>query len=472
MYPRLTILSLFVFFCHFSASAQVHGVSLSKQTFVLPGRKFYISDIIDARIDKNNIGWVRKGLTNTKMEADLKKRFKPELMDFFNRNLPPYTNLQPVIVKVLKFQITEHNGAATESAKAEIVIDFIYKQEDNYYNLFRGIGVTKSGNLDVTLMHADNIRSALVQCLTQFVNEDIEHYLERASVSNWEEISKDFIATLETHQYPILTDSVLKKGIYQRFSDFRNNSPVTAPNLVMEQVSREAKHLQHIYEVKPYLLDEKGNRKSLKNVWGFSDGENLYIYHDKDYFLMDRSGGTYAFYAFGPTQTNYTAITAGAVMGGLVGAVAIGAATQKSTQAEYILDMITGHVTMKDKASIEDTPAITPEYPASINIYWWSGTSKDQALEVYVNDSLVRTIVPKYQLVFDWETQASEIKICVKNQQEACFTFVPSFKKTNYIACSINTKGGINQPEIKSVEAQEGEFYIKKIKSLEEKEKK
>jgi hypothetical protein len=66
----------------------------------------------------------------------------------------------------------------------------------------------------------------------------------------------------------------------------------------------------------------------------------------------------------------------------------------------------------------------------------------------------------------------TEMNICVKNGQEACYTFIPSFKKINYIECGVPTKSGAGKPDIKPVEAKEGEFYVKKIKYLQDRENK
>lgn len=464
----LTVLS---FFCHSSVWSQVHEISLAKQTLELQGRHFYVSDIIDARISKNNIGWVQRGLVNSRTEANLAKGFKPELTDFFNRNLPAQNNLQAVIVKILKFQVSEHTTAYSESAKAEVAIDFIYQKDDKFYHLFRCIGVEKSYGMDVTARHDDNIKTAIEQCIKQFSRESIEQLLAKANPSTLSEMSKDFLSTLETHDYPILTDSVMKKGIYQSFLDFRNNQPLTAQNLVIEKVNKTSKQLQNIYEVKPYLLEADGSKKSLKNIWGFSDGENLYIHHNKDFFLIDRDGNTFSFYGYGPVNTNNAAVVAGAVAGGMIGGAIVGAATQRATQAEYILDMMSGHILSIENASVEMRPNPVVEYPAKITLYWWSGAASTEVLNVYVNDSLVHSIQPKSQIELEWGNMSTEMNICVKSQQEVCYTFIPNFKKINYIECSVTTKGGANQPEIKPVEAKEGEFYVKKIKYLQDKEK-
>lgn len=469
---QFTLLTILFNLLQLTAWSQVYKISLAKQTVELPGRHFYVSDIIDARISKNNIGWVQRGPVNSRREANLEKGFKPELTDFFNRNLPAQSNLPAVIVKILKFQVSEHTTAFSEFAKAEVAMDFIYQKDNQFYHLFRGIGVEKRYGLDVTAGHDDNIKTAIEQCLKQFSRESIEQHLAKANPATWADVSKDFLATLETHDYPILTDSVMKKGIYESFLDFRNNKALPAHNLVIEKVNRTSKQLQNIYEVKPYLLEADGSKKPLKHVWGFSDGENLYIHHNKDYFLIDRDGNTFSFYGYGPLQTNTAAVIAGGVAGGMIGGAIVGAATQKATQAEYILDMMTGHILSVENAQVAITPTSVAEYPAKINIYWWDGAASAGALDIYVNDSLAHTIQPKSQVVLEWENMRTEMKICVKNQQEACFTFIPTFNKINYLACSVVTKGGANQPEIKPVIAKEGEFYVKKISYLQDKEKK
>jgi hypothetical protein len=452
MHIRFILLTFFISFCHFSVQGQGYEISLSKQSIDLSAGKFYVSDRVGANFTKG---------------------FKPELMDFFSKNLPAQHNLQPVILKILKFQISENTGLATEAAKAEVAIDFIYQQNDKYYQLFRGIGVAKKNSgLDVTGSHDNNIKAAIEQCFRQFERQDIAHYMATANALSWQEVSKDFLATLETHNYPILTDSATKKGIYRSFLDFRNNQPLSVQNLLVEKVTRESRNLRNIYEVRPFLTEPDGSKKLLKNVWGFSDGENVYVHFNKDYFLMDRDGNTFSFYGYGPMNNNSPAVAAGAVAGGMIGGAVVAVATQRATQAEYIVDMMSGQIVSVDNARVEVINSHAAEYPAKIALYWWSGAPASQALNVYVNDSLMYTIQPKSLIEIEWENMSTEIKICLKDQQEACFTFIPNFKKINYIECGLITKGGASRPDIKPVDAKEGEFYVKKIKYLQDKEKK
>jgi hypothetical protein len=64
----------------------------------------------------------------------------------------------------------------------------------------------------------------------------------------------------------VLKDSILKKGIYLSFDEFKNNSPSIKDY-------KEEKTRYNIFKSERYLTDAQGNL--INNYWGYSDGEDF-----------------------------------------------------------------------------------------------------------------------------------------------------------------------------------------------------
>lgn len=101
----------------------------------------------------------------------------------------------------------------------------------------------------------------------------------------------------------ILTTEVLRKGVYRSFEEFRTNSPSLTGEFYMKEKSEFAQSNLGSVKNKLYHLDSNGNETRIKHsVWGYCDGENVYILWDndgtvlKDYFLKIQFLGRYCLF--------------------------------------------------------------------------------------------------------------------------------------------------------------------------------
>ena len=105
-------------------------------------------------------------------------------------------------------------------------------------------------------------------------------------------ISFFLISVFSFAQFPILSDTLLKPGIYKSFEEFRNNNP--SQKLAGEIKSHNVKYNTNgsFEYLKVYFQDvEKEEVKSIGKVFGFSDGKNIYIVDGYNSKIND-----YAFY--------------------------------------------------------------------------------------------------------------------------------------------------------------------------------
>lgn len=84
------------------------------------------------------------------------------------------------------------------------------------------------------------------------------------------------------HNGDILKAQELKEGVYANFREFRTNSPSIVGQIEFKENSEAARMLVGANKNKLYIIDSVGNRKRLKKqIWGFCDGEYVYIFWDK-----------------------------------------------------------------------------------------------------------------------------------------------------------------------------------------------
>ena len=124
---------------------------------------FYSVDVIDARTNKENIGYVFKGIGNKRIPAQFEDGFLPHLNKFCTTILPKEDAKIGLILIIRKLSITDHTNAQYSYSDCQIEIEFAKKIEDKLYSL--GIFDTQLiGNTNRNL-HSKRIEEGVFHCL-------------------------------------------------------------------------------------------------------------------------------------------------------------------------------------------------------------------------------------------------------------------------------------------------------------------
>src|SRR5688572_17243265 len=151
-----------------TATSQVYKISLKREK-LSNGR--FVNEIIDVRTNKNSIGTVPR--SNGDKPVDFKEPIKQELQTFFNANAIRIEGQVPLIVKIYEIWISERSFKGKEIAKAQILIEFIAKKEDEYYKLLDSRGIVEAYMVDVKAPHEPNLAKAFDQCFAILATIDI-----------------------------------------------------------------------------------------------------------------------------------------------------------------------------------------------------------------------------------------------------------------------------------------------------------
>lgn len=264
-------------------------ISLSSKKAALKNPKFYISEIIDSRSNKEIVGIVQRGMNNKQEIAQFKNGFQDELKNCLAEFLQPRTDLSPLIVRVLKLNVFERTLLTSETAIAELVVEF-YKNTDRGIILVKSAGSTvTSTGMDVTRSHSKNIELCIADCLSQVNTFLINHQTVFDSPIDYKNLFKT-PDVLEEYKYPILKDSFLVKGVYRNFIEFRDNTP----GIIMDfSIKEKVNYTGSAYDATKGVVKTADGKVS--NVWGYCDGEKIFIKLGEEFFQVFVENGIFWF---------------------------------------------------------------------------------------------------------------------------------------------------------------------------------
>ena len=458
MSKTFTAILFFLLSAAAAAFAQTHTLDLSRQDLQVRLRSFYISRVIDARIVDSSVGVVQKSIVNSKAAAVFPKPLAEEFYTFFSLHLPRQDGQLPLMLRVNKLWVSEHTTSSAESGTAEVRLDFIYEQDSLYYLLYSAVSLKTRYGMVVTHKHEENIAGALAACLQEFANRDFSSMLAQAERLTLAQVNRKYDNAATTHQYPILTAASYTPGVYLTLDEFRNNSPGIISGYEIKERSGLDKFMTGGGSYVPVMATTEGKDKPMKEAWGFSDGEHLFMNVNGSFVPLALVNGNFLF--MGPPASNgvSTATVVGSVAGGIVGGVVAGGIAAAATKPSvYTLNLETGNV------EIDGVPVGMSSEPPQLILYREQKNQAPQAVTVTVND-VSYTLETNQLLELALDTQTAGTTICIDGANDACHSFMPAPGVVYYIACTLDKKREDAKPALKQVDKALGEYAVKGIK--------
>lgn len=433
--------------------AQAYYVELGKTPLVVPGRTVYVEQVLDARARRAGIGAVHRGLANTLQPADLRPGVAPALSTWVQAQLPLRAGDHGVVLLVRQLQLAEEITAFSEKASLDLSVDVYAHLADGYHYVLNAAELVESRGVETTAHHAGNLALALQRCLAQCQRIDWAS-LPPQPARTLAELQQLGRAPAPVLSYAILTDSLRPKGYYPTFLAFRNNQPVTEPALSVATRPRTAKGWAGTLEVTP-LLATGAAQEPLRKAWGFSDGQALFILHNRHYLPLARAGNAFRFVGFAGADPGAVS-TAGYLGGALGGALA--AASTAGKPSEFTLDMMTGHV-----SPFAEPSGAAPADTALIYVYR-RGSATPGPVRVLLNGRVVAELGEQQFAAIPYTDKLREIDLCLEALPGRCTTFIPSFGSTIYVEISRNI-ADLNQPVLEPVAIKKGVFDLRVLRA-------
>lgn len=308
---------------------ELYTISLKKKPLNTQTINFKVSEIIDARKDKNILGVIQRGLKNKKDIAVFETPGLQEISDLLKRSGVLSENSDTsIVIRINTLYITELSQSLNETAKAELSIDFFARLSDgNYQYILSDYSTHEPRSFDVTNLHADNIVKVIELALSRFSKS---RYQIQDRIINYQEITDpDF--SLLTKQLPILIDTVYVNGYYTSFNEFIENSPSIDIGCKIRLGT----------EIKVRCSGERDKR--VDGIYGFAKDNKLFILFHNNFYPLEREEDVFFFR--GPKvigQGSAQAIQRGWLVGGMAG-VAL-ASSYNGYKDIYVIELSSGRV--------------------------------------------------------------------------------------------------------------------------------
>jgi hypothetical protein len=250
--------------------------------------------VIDKRYDTTKIGYTN----STAFKVKLEMPWSDILNNYFKNNFDPSSGKSLVVV-IKSFWL--QRGVIEKFLKKKIILKDVFSTGDD------GGGCCTT-DIDV-YTKSDNAFQALFKIDTFFINmlknfrrntlnqffflpfDSLFHKLATIDVGTLLSKRKKITFAELTNYYdgrfnlPILNDSIIRKGIFLTFDDFKKNQP-SETNFNFQQ----GKLTDELY------IGNKPNERVVDSYWGFFDGKDLYIRAGYSAFKAIRQSGSFELY--------------------------------------------------------------------------------------------------------------------------------------------------------------------------------
>ena len=272
-----------------AARAQTYYLDLTHQALTLSDNTLAVEKVVDGRAGQPPIGIVYRGLSGKSAAVDFRQGLETELTHFLQVQLPSRpTNGHTIVLCLRSLHVGETMGGNKQQAVADLRAD-VYEHLPTGYHFVRSVGSYASAyGRETTGRHAGHLVQILNDCFRQL------------SGANWAEAARQPARTLAQlpadvlappaaggKRGPAILREVPRRGLYFRFEQFLTNQPDTLTPLVVDTVRRRYQSqlamLQwlRVARVQPLVPDGTGKRTVPRGLWGFSDGQQVFMLHAK-----------------------------------------------------------------------------------------------------------------------------------------------------------------------------------------------
>lgn len=252
------------------------------------------------------------------------------------------------------------------------------------------------------------------------------------------------------------------RGIYDSFEEFKTNTPSITDSFYTESKVRTQENWEGTLSLTPRYAE---NNKKVKKVWGFSDGQNLYAFHQWEFFKVIIDSSEVGFYAYKELDNSgaiAAGVAGGAIGGGIYAAIAVENAKKK--RVYYKIDLSNGEFINEKSASAQSK---VENKEARVIIYRRDKQQKNEALTISFSDTTTFQLIPNSLLEFKIPVSSEPIKVCYGENLANCINIEILSDEIKYFEGSNSTK--TNEVSLEQVKTEVGEFNAKQARYFQDK---
>ncbi|HLK28974.1 MAG TPA: hypothetical protein VKT28_10340 [Puia sp.] len=260
-------------------------------------------EIVDARPDTSAIGFMQRGFKKP-VFVILHEGLRNEMQSFVNKyfHFSQSDSSYKILMVIKKLWLTDEFELKEDSflnkqkrssglfhkdstSGIAIKIEFYIQKKQNYYALYR-YDSTLQETYSVLNYGSEYLIESFTNSFSKLssIETSLPKIIANRRAFNIEEISNHISQNFDLR---ILKDTLLKKGVYMSFEEFKNNSPSVSDFEVKKE-----KLIDMLYIKQP-----DGTEYGPRNIWGYCDGQNSFVQSFNNFFLLQKKEN--AFYIYG-----------------------------------------------------------------------------------------------------------------------------------------------------------------------------
>lgn len=246
------------------------------------------------------------------------------------------------------------------------------------------------------------------------------------------------------------TNSMVK-GVYRTFDEFKAGIPTVVDSFYIDSVPRKKQKWLGTYIITPRYAK---NNKRIKEIWGFCDGKQSYIFFQSEFFPLDFTGADISFDAYGIYDASGAVVSAMAFGGIGIGIyVVVASEAAKGERVKYILNLNNGGILTAEKLDLIGRTV------QSRKLVLYRGTKKEskEPMLFSINDTIINSFEPGSYLEKIIPPGSNKVSICYGNKFEKCETIL-FIDLTQYVECFYSGQTNKDEYKFVAVSPAQGEY--------------
>lgn len=266
--------------------------------------------LLDKRDIQDNLGIVQVGALNSRARVVAAPALEQQLQQQLDVAVSGDKQGGELLIRLDKFCVAELTGAVSEHGYFDFTATLFAKDDTDAYR--------EIASLDTSLVVSGmDVTKKILNSASRVVNNFITDHLNSAPASSTIYTYADIeqLPELLKVQFPLYTQQALHDGLYESFKAFRMQEPVAA---TVE--FRDARPSSRIIQ-----RDAAGKMKkvSAREYYAAVSNGQVYIACLGGWYPMEKRENDYFFYGPAQQTASATAIVGGALLLGVVGAIAM-----------------------------------------------------------------------------------------------------------------------------------------------------
>ncbi len=416
---------LFVYFSILSTklwAVHYEYITFDKEILRIKNANFYVEQVIDVRESQMYIGCApRNG--RAEVVRTLPKPLATDLQRLWNQSCPAAEGVTPITIKINHLFVYEKltNGRV---GSVELNRSFITHNDQHQYTELLNAATNHLSKGHDASRDQRNILNAVEQCVEQYQRRTNINQLNNTPLTTEQLNSNSVLLT----KYKCLSDTDFAAGLYPNFIDFRDNLPISNPNYTIDYRTDFKDNSTFAY------LMQKNSNKKIEDVWGFSDGKNVFINLGNRYVPMKKENNNFVFFNKVYLPNNDDIMVAG-ILFGLVGTLVATAVDANNTSTvKFQLDLVSG-----TPLNISDNKP--KQIQSSFLLYCSKYSNTDEPFDVYLDDVKLCALQSGNYFVSTVGFKNQPSNLCLKyKDREVCKVLEPNpFERIVYL-CRFGSK--------------------------------